>query len=710
MEGNILEELERSCKITLSQQQKVSIQETQGPYLLLAVPGSGKTTTLLCRTAYLIKKKLVKEKILSITFSKASADYMHKLFNHLFPRISDRWADFMTIHAFAYRVVMAYAHSRDQGLQLIEGKGVEGVSRYQLLKQIYFDLEGKFLNENDYEKLSNDLSLVKNQLFTLSQINSYPSTIATFHLIYKEYEKIKMKKNWVDFDDLLTKAYDILKREKEILAYYQKKYEYVQIDEGQDTSLLQHKIIELLVQKHRNIFYVADDDQAIYGFRGATPEYLLNLNKIYPEIKILKMEENFRSTGAIVRVTSQLITKNLQRYAKCMYTTNEEGASIGIRQVANGREQANHIGSSLEDEIDYSKIAILYRNNYSAITVIHTLYKKGIPFHVKNLSDKILDHWIIQDILGILQFAEAPRDAVYFSKIYYKLQGHYISKQMVAQINSSYRHLSIGQQIIRSNNLEIYQEEMLKQLDKKWQVLAKLSPKLGIEYVLTTMGYQKFLENKTRESVATMMSYNQFIYILEQVAEEVMTLKELRRKIVYVTKAIGIGTRKKEGVTLSTIHSSKGLEWDQVYLIDLLEGIFPKKYIGMEAVESLEEERRLFYVGMTRAKQELILYAIQAGEPSIFLKEVVDILSPKQEKRTFFNRMMKRKRVCHPIRASIGEEERLPGKGVKISHTTFGEGKVVYCDREKIIIDFGEITKQLNYPYCIENKILGWGN
>lgn len=373
--------------ITLSEQQKMAVKQTYGPCLLLAVPGGGKTTTLLCRLAYLVKVAAIEpSKILSITFSRASAKDMKERFDSLFKGTIKGDIRFSTIHSFAYSVVMSYNKKFSDRWRLIEG-GVED-SQWQkgrMLSKIHYQVNREHLSDGDYEQLSNDLSYVKNTMKSREALEAYTSSIDNFMEIYETYERTKRQNKLMDFDDMLIHCYKILINQPTILLSYQERYSHIQLDEAQDTSKLQHEIVALLASKHKNLFFVADDDQSIYGFRGgAKPSYLFNIADVYEDVNVIKMEMNYRSTKAIVALCNIFIKNNKMRYDKQIVTDNERGISVAIEEVSRRKDQYKVLVDKIrnltleEDKEDPNpSIGIIYRNNFSAVRLVKYFEKKG---------------------------------------------------------------------------------------------------------------------------------------------------------------------------------------------------------------------------------------------------------------------------------------------------------------------------------------------
>lgn len=737
MKHTFFDMLESIHDIHLNPQQKAVVFHKDGPCLVLAVPGGGKTTTLLARTAYLIiHEEVDPQAILSITFSRMSANDMKSRFEHIFgQQINDHVANayvpkvnFATIHSFSYRVVMAYNKSIGQVPRLIEGNDAGQWSKTILLRKIYQQVTSSYINDNELDSLINDLSYVKNMMLSRKEISGFKSDVSGFHDIYKQYEAFKRENNCIDFDDMLVQCYGILSEHPKVLKAYQNKYRYVQVDEAQDTSKLQHEIIGLLVAKHKNLFYVADDDQSIYGFRAAFPSYLLKIKDHYPEAVVYKMEQNYRSTASIVDICNQLIKSNKERYDKNIVTENAIGSSIELLEVEQRYLQMELIIKEMI-ELNLDNVAVLYRNNQSAISLAKHLADHQIPFFLKDFKNRFFTHWAVKDMLSILKFAQCPSDLTAFSQFYYRLRGYYISKQMIDYCENASVGISVFDTLLMNRNLNAHQQKNIEKLARHFEHLAIKTPSKGINYILDVMGYREFLMDRASTSDVTYDTYLDMVIILRNLARECEDYEGLIGTIHMIQSIMkdSVKNQGKAAVTLSTMHSSKGLEWSNVYLIDLIEGVFPNRDVVKQAgdgnVGALEEERRLFYVAMTRAKSNLKLMTIKGGPESLFVREVDELMFP--EKRIKREALEKKQRRQRQLVASGASKPAYSGvkkmmfnspkrhldikplkKGTRLIHQTFGEGRVVSCDNERVHVTFVDKERALNLRVLVEEGLI----
>lgn len=617
--------------MNLSEEQKKAISHIKGPALVLAVPGAGKTTVLIHRTANLILNEGISpEKILSITFSRASARDMKERFNNLYGDITNIPVHFSTIHSFAYKLIRDYAYRKRQRYILIEDMKKK-LNKVQLLKNIYFSINNDYITEEKLESIINSIGYIKNMLITPDEyVSQFKVDTNNFLEIFNAYESYKKNNSLIDFDDMLTLALDILQEDKYLLEKYRSRYEYIQVDEGQDTSKVQLEIIRTLAHPKNNLFIVADDDQSIYGFRGAYPEGLFQFNKIYKDGKIYYMEENYRSTKNIVNICNRFIKKNTLRFNKDIFTKNPYMEPIKLVKVKNLEEQYTYLMDQLEGIVDYRNTAILYRNNLSAVGIMETLERKGIPFYIKDFKIKFFDHWLVQDIIDFFLLAQDNSNILAFERIYYKMNG-FISKVQLNSIKALHYEDSVFDRLLSLPGLNDFYKKNFLSLKLNFKKLSKLKPYEGIDLIEKNLGYGDYLKESHMRFGYSMDSLEIILNYLKIIASNTMDLNGFLARLKYLEYLCSHSKDNREGLTLSTVHSAKGLEFDRVYMIDLIDGEFPNgssiDSFNKGDIAPLEEERRLFYVGMTRAKSYLTLITYinknnKEVKPSRFLLEL----------------------------------------------------------------------------------------
>lgn len=606
----------------LSEEQKSAVSHLYGPALILAVPGSGKTTVLIHRIYNLVNiNKIRPNKILSITFSKASALDMKMRYQQLFHEDS-MVPPFMTIHAFCYEVIRSYSKKANKNYFLIENEATK-INKYTLISSIYLNINKNMITEEKLENFFSYAGYIKNMCITPEEfIKNKKIDVENFIDIFYLYEKYKKDNNYIDFDDMLSMAYEILSNDKKILNYYKNKYDFIQVDEGQDTSIIQFKIINLISSPSNNIFIVADDDQSIYGFRGAYPKQLLEFNKMYPNGKVYYLKENYRSSKNIVNASYSFISNNINRYDKDIFTRNPYKSPVKILKFKSILDQYGFIIDEINNNLDKS-MAVLYRNNLSSIGLIYFLTKKNYKFYMRDFKLKFFNHWLLKDIFNFIEFSRKPTDVQLYSKIYYKKKG-YISKKMVAWAYTHPSSRSVFSNLLSYPGLSEFYKTRIRELELDFKKISNLNIKDAIDYIVFNLNYHDYIKENSNRLGYTYETIMQMIFYLKLIAEDVKSVDEFRSKLTNLEKIIKDSSKEKSNLLLSTIHGAKGLEFDKVIMIDLINGQFPSSSsLDLKNggnIFDFEEERRLFYVGMTRAKEELTLTCYNVLD-STFVKQ-----------------------------------------------------------------------------------------
>ncbi len=710
---NFFDTIKSKYGIDLNTEQRNAACHVTGPALILAGPGSGKTTVITARAAYLILEAGVDPKsILTLTFNKAAQLEMDKRFNRLYGSEIHEKVHFATLHSFCNRVVRDYEGMKGRTLKRIEGND-QDISKHQLLKDIYHNINNSKISDDELENLINEIGLVKNSL--IKDFEELDFSTKRFSRIYKAYEDYKKSNLLIDFDDMLTYAFNILSKYPALLQRYRNRYGYIQVDEGQDLSKIQFEIIKLLSAQKSNLFMVADDDQSIYGFRGAEPGNILDFEKQFEDCRIFRLENNYRSSENIVKLSSSFIKQNKNRYEKNHITCNLAAKDPEIAKVKDQQEQLKYILDRLKSHIHDLKsgneggrrkkqIAVLYRNNLSSILIADLLDRNQLSFRVRQNRLYFFKHWLVQEVTAFLHFALDPQDAEAFSKIYYKMN-RYISKAMLECALAENGGKPVIDCIMNGVELKPFQINSLRELKREFSNLAKKRPWSALEYIKTNFNYLDSIKEYCRLAGLSFEYLWRLFDILQGIACSCQTLVEFLDRLTELDNLFEGKNEKKEQetdleITLSTMHSSKGLEYDCVFIIDLINSELPGDKVLERASETkdmtvLEEERRLFYVGMTRARQELyLIYPASANleklMPSVFVQEVKGLIK-------------------NDFAAGLGE-------GVIVRHSRFGRGAVIAMDpadqpnplsgQTVEIKFFNGMVKKLDLQLCLENRIL----
>lgn len=605
--------------VELNKQQIEAASFDRGNALVLSTAGSGKTTVTIARVGKLLYERKCDRKILTITFSKMAANDMDNRFQSFFGGMYRAKTEFSTIHAFSYKIVRNFYKRKGIDFDLL-------TNNYQVLGEILKSYYSKsyfnYVSEEEIENLASTISYVDNMMINPAEYKDYGIEIKGFDSIYDAYKTYKANKRLIDFDDMLLYAYKIILNSQHFRDYIKNTYQYVQIDEMQDTSKIQHEIIKLITDN--NLFMVGDDDQAIYSFRGSHPDFMLEFKNIYKNGEIFYLDNNYRCDKNIVEGARNFIERNKKRYKKAINTDNLRVNEINIIRVKSRAEQAKIITDELS-KAD-GKIGILFRYNMSAMILANNLNENNIDFYIKEDKTRFFSSPVLYDILAFLNLALNPRDRESFSRIYYKSYTYFSKGMCKIVIDSPRDDLTVFDILDNYKYFDHYVYDKIHQFKIDINYINKLRPMDAIRFIKMELEYMNYLERMQDEGRNNLSNSLHILEILEEIGSYCKNIKEFIEKIEGLQGVIkNASENKNANVTLTTIHSAKGLEYDYVYMIDNIEGEFPseKRNINQEDYEKLlEEERRIFYVGMTRAKKKLNI--IVPGNPSLFVNELIN--------------------------------------------------------------------------------------
>lgn len=584
-----------------------AISHNQGPMLVLAGPGSGKTTVITHRVQNLICEcKVSPSCILVITFTRAAAREMEERFRQLTGTegTGSGRVSFGTFHSVFFRI-LKFAYRYDASHIVRDEQRIQYIR--ELIEQYKIETE----DENELiSSLLVEISAVKGDMLNLEHYYAKSCSQEVFREIYRRYDDKLKRENLLDFDDMLVMCYELFLARPDILAAWQKKYQYILIDEFQDINRLQYEIIRMLALPENNLFIVGDDDQSIYRFRGAKPEIMLGFENDYPNAERVLLGVNYRSTKQIVETAGRVISQNRTRFEKEIYAARGEGKPVITRSFSDPQAEAEEIvreirayqkgGFSMDD------MAILTRTNQGPRLLIEKLMEYDIPFYTKDALPNLYEHWISRDILTYMRVAAGSRRRADILQIINKPK-RYVSRD--ALDTSEIRF----EQIKNFYMDKIWMIERMEQLEYDLRMTAKLVPAAAISYIRRAIGYDEYLKEHAKfrqikpedlyetadmlqESALSYKTWDDWFHHIEEYGEEL--LRQAREK-----------NEKREGVCIATMHSSKGLEYRIVFLPDVNEGVIPHQRAILDA--DIEEERRLFYVAMTRAKERLHIYYVK---------------------------------------------------------------------------------------------------
>lgn len=727
-------EFETTFSVKLNQQQKEAVQSTKGPVLLLAVPGSGKTTVLVTRLGYMIYcRNIPPESILTVTYTVAATKDMSERFAVRFGEDMAKRLEFRTINGICAMIIQYYG--RRIGKTPFELVKDEKATTGMLIK-ICQDHGMGYPTESDLKNVRTLITYIKNMMLNEEELQKLEEeSDIRIAGIYREYCRQMREQKLMDYDDQMLYAYNILRKDPGVLAYFQNRYPYICVDEAQDTSKIQHAIIALLAAGTGNLFMVGDEDQSIYGFRAAYPEALLSFEKKHSGAKVLLMEENFRSNAKIVEAADKFIQKNTLRHEKHMRAAREAGADI--REISLKSRKAQYVylmkaaqecttgmaGMSGSEEhrgradASVTETAVLYRDNECAIPLIDLLERKNIPYRMRNADLSFFTHRTVLDVQNIIRFAMDPKDTELFMQIYYRLKLFFNKKDALryAQISQE-KDMEVLDAALKYGNLEKYQEDNIRNLKRQMVRILNMPGDEAVNQILTYMGYQDYLKKMgmNANKLETVKLIGSRVESPEKLLERLEELRTIIQEKV---------SDKDCPFILSTMHASKGLEYDTVYLLDVMDGILPEKVLAnprtasKEELETYEEERRLFYVGVTRAKNQLNVFT--TNKPSKFCSELLGKRNLRENQQKEYVGIkkwgdyspagtygIKGKGMYHGYGTGHGSQKQ-PGKsyqeladalgeGMIVKHKKFGEGVVVDMEGEHIRIQFGDNVKNMD--------------
>ncbi len=692
----------------LNHQQSAAVENIDGAVLLLAVPGSGKTTVLIARLAEMIENRgIPSDTILVLTYTVAAANEMRNRFHDMFPELEP--PEFRTINGIAQKIINDFSNMTGRipfALQTDERKTVSAIGA------IYLKLNDEYPSEATISEIRRSITCIKNSMMTDEEIEKLDFGATAISKIYKAYVAYMREQRLMDYDDQLVYALSMLKNYPLLRKKYHDRFKYICVDEAQDTSKIQHCIIKLLAGSG-NIFMVGDEDQSIYGFRGAYPEFLLTFSQKYKNAVILKSEENFRSVPEIVKAADGFISKNSQRIQKNMFASRTAHGEVKEIPVATLEDQYTALCGILKDAD--SDTAVLYRNNECALPLIDMLIKKGIPFSSRENDCTFFTSKTVTDICNILKLAHNRYDGDAFMMLYYKL-GLYISKNdaLVAVNEAVKKKKSVFDCLRRNRVLSQPALEKCGKIEQTLDRIKKSNVSTGVFLAAFLPGYAGYTQgtdiNKTE--------------ILSILASDDKTVPEFTEHLKNLRTYVSDG-KKENGPVLSTIHGAKGTEYDTVYIINAFDGTLPadnrENTQGEQSETQAEEERRLFYVAMTRAKNSLNIFTYTSKNyETSFSDEVFGkTLRRKLEKRhgAALN-ASKKYDIDTPLRLATysvqdagGEREFFSNDSVTVGgrfvHTKFGSFSVTSRTGDTIVAEFEDgKTRKLSVSHLVKANLI----
>ena len=607
-------EFDRKYTSQLNPQQLAAVHAVGGAVLLLAVPGSGKTTVLVTRLGYMLCCCGISPgAILTMTYTKAATREMQKRFVRLFGQDCPQIPEIRTINGVSSKIIDFYTRTHGSGsaFTVVENEG----ELAKIVSDLYRELSGEFATQSVIKELRKGIAYVKNMMLGKEDLGELDTGFDQFPELYVQYNLALRQRRWMDYDDQMIYAKTILENYPDILAHFQDAFPYICVDESQDTSRIQHAIIRLLAGKSGNIFMVGDEDQSIYGFRAAYPDALMQFEQTYPGVRVLLMEENYRSTPEILHLANGFIRKNTDRRPKTVRPTRASGANVHLISAADRTAQYAWL-LDMAAHCD-GRTAVLYRNNDSALPLIDLMERQGFPYRCRQMDDTFFTHRLVADLLDIIAFANDRKNTEAFLRIYYKI-GCGITKKAAEYACEACQRSgkTVLEELLTFSPLSQYARDSAAGLMDLLPQLLEETAARGLKRIWTELRYKDYVEQQQLDG-------NKF-EILTLLAEREADLNTLVARLDYLRMLVSAPPEpSSEGLILSTVHSSKGLEYETVYLLDVLDGILPAvtEPKGPEEERRYQEERRLFYVAMTRAKDHLYLFSC-LDRSSAFIREL----------------------------------------------------------------------------------------
>ena len=605
--------------MSLSEAQTRAVAHAEGPCICLAGPGSGKTTVITQRVKYLIEKRGVSPSgILVITFTKAAAIEMKERFGRL---MGGKYlpVTFGTFHAVFFGILKNAYHYTAANILREEQK-------YQFLKEITGRMNLEIEDEAEFlSGITMEISKVKNDRIALEHYYSANCSDEIFREIYGRYQQKLGSARLLDFDDMLVYTYELLKERKDIREGWQRRFPYILIDEFQDINQIQYDVIRLLAAPKNNLFIVGDDDQSIYRFRGARPEIMLNFGKDYPEAKLVKLEANYRSTENIIKAAGRVIVNNTMRYPKEIHGVKAAGEKIEVHGFVTQAQENTFLVRKVKEYLEGGyrpeDIAVLFRTNTGGRLMISKFMEYNIPFRMRDIMPNIYEHWIARDIISYIQMAQGSRERKEFLRVINRPK-RYVSREALDSMEISFENLR-----------EYYEDkewmtERIDKLEYDLGLLKNMTPYAAINFIRRGIGYEEYLFDYAQYRRMKPEELYEILNELQEAAKNFKTYDDWFRHMEEYAETLKRQAKEQQdshAVNFTTLHSAKGLEFPIVFLADANEGNMPHRKAVLDA--DMQEERRMFYVGMTRAKEHLHIYYAREKygkvlQPSRFVEEL----------------------------------------------------------------------------------------
>ena len=683
----------------LNPQQRAAVEAVNGPVLLLAVPGSGKTTVLITRLGYMTRVcGIAPESILTMTYTTAATYEMRSRFAAKFGAELAARMEFRTINGVAARIIALY--SRMYGRTPPELLRNESDTT-PLLTQLCQDINHEYPAESTLKDLRTAITYIKNMCLPDAELDALETDIENLPELYRGYQRALKAQRRMDYDDQLCFALQILRAAPAVAAAFRKRYRYFCVDEAQDTSKVQHEIIRVLAQESGNLFMVGDEDQSIYGFRAAYPQALMDFEKTYRGAQILLMTENYRSREPILAAANHFVVRNRYRRPKTITPTQGKGEPLQIVSVLRRADQLPFLFETAQNCV--TETAVLFRNHESALPLIDLCERRGVPYACKAVDQTFFTNKIVRDVTDIFMLAAHPENADAFLRCYFKF-GVPVTRQQALYAASQARQYGQGcwTALLNEDSIRPRTRAAMADVAHGLARLPHMAANDAVRFVADELGYGKYLDKNGMDR--TKLAVLEMLGAQEPSPRALLKRLEALRQLVqnHVTPP---GCK----FILSTIHSAKGLEYDRVILLDVLDGILPAKpelsCRTPAETQQYEEDRRLFYVAMTRAREQLVLFDC-AVEPSGFVGEVLSQL-PGHRRRQEVEPAGHRP-APPPVRKPLPPIDiaAITEVGAHVRHAVFGSGMVESVSGPRVTVRFAAGVRTLDAGVVAERHLM----
>ncbi len=619
-----------NIKQNLNDEQNKAIKHFKGPCMVLAGPGTGKTTIIVNRVMHLIRYYGIDpNNILVVTFTKAAAKEMVERFSNTKGYINEyKKVTFGTFHSVFFRILKQYKNYKIENL-------IKEKEKYNIVKSIIKGLGYDFYEDEQLlDTFINELCYVQNMLILNKKYNPSSCNYNQFWYIYEKYKKYKNSNNNFDYEDMISHCYELLINNSAILSDLRRKYKYILIDEFQDINKAQFETIKLIANPYNNLFAVGDDDQSIYGFRGADPNVMHEFANKFGDVKVIALKNNYRNNEIILNLAMSIISNNKHRYKKELKAVKEFGELPLIIRTEDFEEEAKVIGKKIKElsikGMNFSHMAVLYRTNIQSRAIIETFIDQNIPFICRDGLSSVYSHWIYNDIVCYLKASQniEKNNSIYriINKPY-----RYIGRETVSNVMNTSK--DFFDSLIGYHGINNLQDKKLKELKKSIEKIGTMKTGIAVNFIRKHIGYEDYIKDY---AYSKHINVKPLLDILDEVESSAKKFDDIGEYLKYIKNITEDMAYKRSGsaknsVQIMTMHKAKGLEFDIVFIAGVIEGLIPNVLNDEITAEAIEEERRLFYVAMTRAKDELYLLVPKyrygkKTEQSRFLREMTYLI------------------------------------------------------------------------------------